>query len=194
MVGSTRTSGVAWDAVLAAFAIALGSVMLLLWIPHDVETGVIVRVRNQVELGDAMAPSVVAWGFLLAGAMLAHSAYRRRAAEGGLTPGNLRFLCSAGAVIVASLLLMRYLGPLLAAGIRLLDPDLPGYAVLRDLAPWKYLGFVAGGTVFISGLMSVVEGRLRGIAPLIGLAAVAVLIAIYDIALDDLRLPPNGDY
>ena len=194
MAGKTRASGVAWDAVLSAFCFALGGVMLLAWIPHDVETGVIVQVRNQVELGDAMAPTVVAWGFVVAGVLLAHSAFRRKDLPGELDRGNLVFLCSAGAVIALSLVLMRYLGPVLAMALRAMDPEVPDYAVLRDLAPWKYIGFVVGGTTFITGLMTLVEGRLRGVAPIIGLIAVAVLIAVYDLALDDLRLPPNGDY
>ena len=67
------------------------------------------------------------------------------------------------------------------------------YRLLRDTRPWKYLGFIAGGTLLISGLISLVQGRISWKSIAIGLIAIALMIAVYDLPFDDLLLPPNGD-
>ncbi len=82
---------------------------------------------------------------------------------------------------------MRFAGPLAAAFTE------SGYRPLRDTIPWKYIGFIAGGTCLVAGLKALVEGRVTMRGVVIGLAACLVLIALYDLPFDDLLLPPNGD-
>ena len=84
--------------------------------------------------------------------------------------------------------LMRWTGPLAAW---LLDAG--EYRLLRDTVPWKYMGFVTGGTVIVGGLVALMEARASLRAALIGLAAAAALAAAYDLPFGDLLLPPNGD-
>ena len=84
---------------------------------------------------------------------------------------------------------MRWLGPL---AVELFGAE-GSYRALRDTAPWKHLGFVAGGTLLVAGLMALVEGRLTMRGVVIGLLATFALILLYDLPFDDLLLPPNGD-
>jgi len=45
---------------LGWLGIALCGLMLFVWIPLDVDTGIIEKVRRQVTLGDSFAPTVAA--------------------------------------------------------------------------------------------------------------------------------------
>jgi len=94
-----------------------------------------------------------------------------------------------------SLLLMRWTGPAtvwLAEIAGLIEAD-TGYRPLRDTLPWKFTGFLAGGTVMIWTLSALADGgwswRRLGAAFLITL----VIGAVFDLPFEDLVLPPNGD-
>ena len=67
------------------------------------------------------------------------------------------------------------------------------YRLLRDTAPWKYLGFVVGGTFMIFTLMSLADGRLRLMRLAMALLVTVIMALLYDLPFDDLQLPPNGD-
>jgi len=82
-----------------------------------------------------------------------------------------------------------WLGP---AAVWALTED-GAYRNLRDTAPWKYVGYVAGGTLLVAGLMALVEGNVTWRGVMIGLLATLALIAVYDLPFEDLLLPPNGD-
>lgn len=163
-------------------ALAIG----LIWVPIDSATGLVEKVRRQVTIGDALAPTIAA-GFLFLGGVLV-AFFSPEGTARRLTPRNIRFLLIFLGILVASFAVMRWLGPAIAG----LMTD-GGYRVLRDTVPWKYLGFVVGGTGLIAALIGLVEERvsLRGV--LIGLAATIGLIVVYDLPFDDLLLPPNGD-
>jgi len=85
---------------------------------------------------------------------------------------------------------MRYSGPLL---LHVFEGGDTEYRLLRDTAPWKYIGFIVGGVWLIVSLIVLNERRLRWQHFLIALTAVLVLIAFYDLPFEDLLLPPNGD-
>ncbi|MEM6465129.1 MAG: hypothetical protein AAF679_01305, partial [Pseudomonadota bacterium] len=91
-------------------------------------------------------------------------------------------------VCVVSLALMRALGPMVTELVSTQE-----YRILRDTAPWKYIGFAAGGLVLVTGLISVVERRFSLRALAIGVFAVTMVIVLYDLPFEDLLLPPNGD-
>lgn len=171
----------------AAFALAV----LLAWVPIDTATSYIEKVRGRSVLGDALAPSIAA-GFVLLGSLLllfkGHEHDPDRVAF-----ANFRFLALIGLVVAVSFALMRWTGPLAVGIMDAFTSDDLSYRPLRDTAPWKYLGFVAGGTFMISCLISLVEHRLSWRAVLIALTATLVMIAIFDLPFDDLLLPPNGD-
>mgnify|MGYP001090448710 CR=1 FL=1 len=168
---------------LSVFVFAL--VLLFIWIPLDTETGMIENVRRRNVIGDAMAPSVTAV-VLLIGAVLTW--FKPDADAPRLTIGNLKWLASLAAIFILSLAVMRYLGP--ALGAALTDT---GYRPLRDTLPWKYLGFVAGGTIMVALLSGISQSRSVFWLVIIGVVAALVIALAYDLPFDDLLLPPNGD-
>ena len=106
----------------------------------------------------------------------------------GLRLANLGYLAALGLCLLVSMALMRWAGPALVEAIT--DTE---YRPLRDTAPWKYVGFVMGGTTMILSLIVLVERRLRWSRVLIALAVTLFLAAFYDLPFEDLLLPPNGD-
>jgi len=197
---------------LGWLALVLCGVMLFVWIPLDVDTGIIEKVRRQVTLGDSFAPTVAALIIGLGGILILLETRQIPSKSpvppalsddetdqvGGLSNGSLRPLClddGRHAIVVLiliaiSLLLMRYVGPLL---LQLVEGGSVEYRLLRDTVPWKYLGFISGGVWLIVSLIAFNEKRIRWQHFLVALAAVLVLIAFYDLPFDDLLLPPNGD-
>lgn len=177
---------------LGLICVALALVCLGLWIPLDTDTGLIEKVRRRVQIGDALAPSVAAAFVLIGGLVLA-------LAPGPDTDNNdpLRPLIGFGAamagVLIAAFVVMLYAGPLSVALANLISAEPLEYRLLRGTAPWKYIGFVLGGTGAIAGIISLAERRFSWQAVGIGAVAVLAMIALFDLPFDDLLLPPNGD-
>jgi hypothetical protein len=170
------------------FALAL----LFVWIPADTESGILERVRGHQVIGDALAPTVVGWALLFSGLLVTVGALSRDFGA-GLTLANLTYLIRLTIVLVVSLSLMRWTGPFVVDTVRFLGADLGAYRDLRDMAPWKYLGYLAGGSFLVTALIAMVEHRLRWRQILIGFAAALAFALIYDIPFQSLLLPPNGD-
>ncbi|MDU8927119.1 hypothetical protein RXV86_06960 [Alisedimentitalea sp. MJ-SS2] len=175
----------------ANLILGLGTVVAALlvafvWVPADVTTGVIEKVRRQVTIGDALAPMLAA-GFIGLGGLLV-IVFERPENARRITWRNIWFLAVFLIIVALSFAIMRWLGPAMASLI--MDS---GYRPLRDTAPWKYVGFLVGGAGMITALVSFVEGRVTWRAVLVGLAAAIGLIVVYDLPFDDLLLPPNGD-
>lgn len=230
------------DKQLGLFALAVSLLILFVWIPLDVDSGIIEKARRSTVLGDSFAPAVAA-ALVAIGACLLFierrepvdnssspvnevSADSRASANNAMlsdkpsnipshnpstntsrSPSyntgsgtrdtsqylqreNLIYLFTTIVLLTVSLAVMRYAGPLL---VTLIGDEGVSYRLLRDTPPWKYIGFVAGGVLLITSLISRVERRFRFRFLLIGIAAVVVLIAVYDLPFDDLLLPPNGD-
>lgn len=173
------------NVILGALALALGLVLALLWAPLDAENGVVFTRRGKYSIGDGLAPVVAGAVLMIAGVLLLLGPREKDAPRlPGRSFGYLALLILLAAI---SFGLMRYTGPLLALGQE------GGYRPLRADLPWKYIGFLLGGTVFVAGLISLVEGRLSWRAVLIGLGSAAVIALAYDLPFEDLLLPPNGD-
>jgi len=64
-------TGMRSDLALGLGCALAGGVALAVWIPADVDTGVIDVWRRQVNIGDAMMPTVAAAGLTLAGLITA---------------------------------------------------------------------------------------------------------------------------
>lgn len=178
---------------LGLFALAASLMIVFVWIPLDVETGIIEKVRRQKQLGDAFAPFVAALIIGLGGFITILEKPARHSANPSLIPpgwGDIKHILFVGGILLVSLLLIRYTGPLL---VKLFRGDAAEYRLLRDTMPWKYAGFVVGGVCLISALIAYAERRLRFRHILIALLAVFAMIAVYDLPFDDLLLPPNGD-
>jgi hypothetical protein len=188
-----------WTFGLAIFFIIASLISLLVWIPNDIETGVIERFRRQITIGDAMAPTMVAWGVLFVSIALLIDAILSsrapRASENSVMDAqSFVFLFKLTIVIIIALLLMYYGGPLLVDFLNLVNGESNNYRLLKGSPPYKYIGYILGGFVMVFGSIGVVENKFSTNGAWLPIIAVTVLTLLYDVPFDNLLLPPNGDY
>lgn len=189
-----------WNVGLGLLFAAASIVTLVWWIPNDVESGVLVQDRYSVEVGDALAPTAVVVGILFVSLAEAVSAMFFRKTEGlgvhepglGLTSANLTSLAIMAAVLIVSLGLMVWLGPLTVSALQSMGVDIKPYRQLTDTVPHKYIGFAAGGFVLVLSLIWWIEGHIKKRTVFTAIGAVIFLIVAYDVPFDSLLLPPNG--
>ncbi|CUH76227.1 hypothetical protein TRM7557_00777 [Tritonibacter multivorans] len=165
--------------------IAFALILAFIWIPLDVETWLVERKRGRYIVGDSLAPTLAAAFILLAGVMLW---FERRSRDPRPTRQNLTFIGAISFFGLVGILLMRWSGPVVTSVFGAEE-----YRLLRDTAPWKYIGFVLGGSTMVFCIVSFVEQRVSWRAFWVALAAVVGIIALYDLPFDDVLLPPNGD-
>jgi len=186
----------AWTLAFAGVFAAISVLTLALWIPHDIESGIVETFRRRTSIGDALAPSVIAIGLLVVSVAMGISAWLRPVpAPSGTRPDrqSLQFIARLFCVIAVGLLLMNESGPVSVGLSSHLGWDVGSYRELRDTVPFKYIGYALGGFVMVFGVISMVESRASRSAALVSIVAVLVLIILYDLPFDDLLLPPNGD-
>ncbi len=174
------------DMILGLAGLSTGCLILLIWIPLDVETGLMEKVRGRIVIGDSLAPSLAAVVLMLGGVMLVFRSLRT-SGNIDLTWKSLKYVGLMLSIMALSIAVMRWSGPIAA---KLFGAD---YRSLRDTVPWKYIGYFLGGTTMVCGLISLIEGRTRLRVLLIGVLAVLVLMMLYDLPFKNLLLPPNGD-
>lgn len=177
---------------MGLLTLAFAAVALFAWIPLDTQTGIIEKVRRQVAIGDALAPTVAA-GFLILGGGLLVLVERNADHQPRVSLRGLGFTAGLLAIICIGFVAMRYSGPLVVWIVNSAQGGDLEYRLLRDTTPWKYIGFFIGGTLLISCAISLVEGQVSRKALFFSVLAVAAMIIIYDVPFDDLLLPPNGD-
>ena len=175
------------DFKVGAACLVIGCLILFAWIPLDVETGLFEKVRSQVSIGDALAPSLAATILILGGILLMFQSFRA-ASKAGIEWKSLKFLALLLALLGLSMAVIRWAGPI--TGV-LLSAD---YRSLRDTVPWKYIGYFFGGILMVFSLISMMEGRMRWHTLIISILAVIFLIIVYDVPFESLLLPPNGDF
>jgi len=172
---------------LSLGCIGFALMLALVWAPMDSGTGLIHKVRRQVSIGDALAPTLAALMIGIGGLMVLRE--RHAPDQQSLTRANLAFVLRFLIMLAIGFALMRYSGPLLA-WLFAADQE---YRNLRDAVPWKYIGFFLGSCTLITALIASTEGQFSWRAITIAIAATLALIALYDLPFDDLLLPPNGD-
>lgn len=183
-----------WTLGLAAFFVLAAVATLAVWIPNDIESGLIETFRRETIIGDALAPTMAALGVLLAALALGITAIVRPQPQAGAPDRqSAAFIARLAVAIGLGLALMVVTGPLVVAAIDGLGVEIGTYRQLRDTVPYKYLGYLVGGFVMVFGVIRVVENRFSSGAAWCAAAAVAVLAVLYDVPFDDLLLPPNGD-
>ena len=176
----------------AGIFLVFAIVVLGVWIPNDVETGLLEKMRRHWVIGDSLAPTLAA-GFVLVGAALILLFEQQDDAQFTMAAAQFVFFLKLVIVILVALSVMRHLGPILIntyAAISGLELE---YRLLRDVIGVKHIGFLIGGMIMVGGMIAVVEGRLSRRALMIGLIWSLVLILVYDLPFEDLLLPPNGD-
>lgn len=174
--------------VLGLGFLAFAALVAFVWVPLDVETGLVEKVRRRIAIGDALAPTVAAF-FIGLGGVLLILLERNTPDQPRVNLANLVFIGVQVSVLIVGFLIMLYAGPL-AVGLFGGETE---YRLLRDTVPWKYIGFFLGGAFIVAGLISQSEGRVTLRSILIGICVVLGLIMVYDVPFDDLLLPPNGD-
>lgn len=173
------------DRWLGLFCVGLALLVIFVWVPWDSDSGLVEKVRRKWVIGDALGPTVAGIVIAIGGAL---TLLRPAPEAPGLTRRNLIWIAGLLALCALALGVMRYGGPALAS---LLTET--GYRPLRNTLPWKYLGYLGGGTLMITGLTSIVLGRFRWRDLLVGAVATLLIALAYDLPFEDLLLPPNGD-
>lgn len=174
------------DFYLGLGGIIAGCVIIFVWIPLDVETGLVEKVRGQIKIGDAMAPALAA-GFLILGGLLTMFQSFRCQGRINLNWTGMKFLALTLTLLAISLSIMRWAGQFSA---QFFAAD---YRSLRATIPWKYTGFFLGGGFMIFSLISLMERRMRWRIFILSVLAVVMIMLIYDLPFENLLLPPNGD-
>lgn len=175
------------DRILGVLCLIAAGLTLFVWVPLDVDGGYVETVRRKLIIGDALAPTVAATIMAAAALGLLFEPSSTRATV-SLDRKSWLWLAQLAAVLVVSLSLMRWTGPF-ASWIL----DAGEYRLLRDTVPWKYVGFLIGGTGLSFGLISLIERRLSLSRLVLCFCLVALMALFYDAPFDDLLLPPNGD-
>jgi len=182
------------EILLALLMLALGAGTLFLWAPLDSGSPAVHVFRRQTLIGDALLPMVAGAGITLCSAvlLLRQIVRKQEPAPPPFDRQTAVFFAAFGAMIALSLALMYWSGP---AALALFGPlEGAGYRQMRAAVPWKYAGFVLGGFTMVFGLTSLIEGRVRATRAAVALAAVVLLILIFDVPFDSILLPPNGDF
>lgn len=177
-------------------ALMFGAIAVFLWIPLDIRTGIVETVRRRVVIGDSMAPTAYAIGIIIVGACMAISARRGTTSDPtipGLDRKNAIWILAVAAILACSIVLMATLGPLTVQIANALEWETRSYRQLIDTAPYKYIGFAAGGFCMVVSLTSLIAHRPSWRLAAVSAASVALMIVLYDVPFDDLLLPPNGD-
>lgn len=177
---------------LGLLCIFFALAVLVFWIPVDVETGLVEKVRGRFKIGDSLAPTV-AVGFIFIGGVLLVIFERRASDQPIIQSSQVKFIAMLMAILLVSVLIMRFAGPLTVAASNQLLSETHEYRLLRTSFPWKYVGFVLGGVIMIIGIMSLIEKRITLKAIITAVVAVLIIILVFDIPFDDLLIPPNGD-
>ncbi len=182
------------DQVMALVLAILALAGLVFWIPGDIDTGLVETFRRQTYIGDALIPTIAASAILLCSCLLFISGLRGKTEQSpddsSLDREGLGLLLIVALIVAVSLVLMFWLGSLTVSVFE----DESSYRAMRDTAPYKYLGFLVGGSSLMIGLISLIEGSIRPRRVVLAVAAVVLLIVVFDVPFDSLLLPPNGDW
>lgn len=173
--------------LLAVLVLVLSVLALALWLPNDTVSGYLQSRRGRTTIGDAMAPGFAFSLMALSGVLILIQS--RHDPRQSINRHHVFFVVMLLGLFALCFSVMRFAGPAITAMFT--EPG--GYRVLRDTVPWKYVGFVLGGGGLIATLVSYMDHRLSIKAVLIGLIATLALIGVFDLAFDNLLLPPNGD-
>lgn len=188
-----------WDIGFGAVVLAASVLALTVWFPADIPTGFFhINAIGREEPGDAFFPIILAALLaVLSTIQLAQAIWRGRdpaIPRGELTIDNLRFLALFLAIVGGGLAIMYGLGPIIVTALSALGDLDATYRQLSDTAPYKYIGYVAGGFAMTLALIAKTEGRIRwaGVVT-VGLTLI-VAILIFDVLLKNVLLPPNADF
>ena len=178
--------------IIGLGCVVFAAAVLFVWIPLDVDSGIIEKVRRRLTIGDALAPATAAIFVLIGGISLI--LFERRSPDQPIVQReHLRYIAIFISLIVLCLTIIRFSGPIAVEVVNILTADQREYRLLRDTVVWKYIGFFLGGTMMVSCMIMLIEGKFSWRSLSIGVLAVIAMIVVFDLPFDDLLLPPNGD-
>ncbi len=178
------------DRWVGLFFLTLALVVAVIWVPFDSETWLIDKVRRRYIIGDGLAPTVAAVLMALSAISLF---IKPRSAAHNLDRDAVMALAVFISAIVFSLLLMRLTGPAVMGIIDMMTAQDWSYRPLRATFPFRYLGFLFGGTVMIAGLGWFMDGQISRRVIIRSLLITFAVAACFDLPFEDIILPPNGD-
>ncbi len=189
-----------WDIGFGAIVLCLAVLALFVWFPNDINGGFMqVSAIGRDEPGDAFFPIIL--GVLLGGLgalQLGLSLLGRSLRTDDENPiihcDNLVFLAKFLAIVGVGLFCMYWMGPLTVSALNALGVLDGTYRQLIDTAPYKYIGYVVGGFGMTAAIIIWTEGEVRRVALMTVALVLLVSILIFDIALTNVLLPPNGEF
>jgi len=192
-----------WDMGFGVVVLLAAAAALAVWFPLDIQGGFVEAGPNgKPEPGDAFFPVLLASALLALAVLHLAVVYIRRGsnledddkAAGRLTPGNIRFFLLFHAIVIAGMAVIYWFGPLAVGAMNAVGLVDVGYRQLTDTAPYKYLGFLAGGGMMTLVLICWSEGGLRRRSLITLVLLLVALIVLFDVLLTNVQLPPNADY
>ena len=178
------------DIWLGLLILAFALISIFLWIPLDSETGFIEKVRNRYIIGDSFAPT-------LASILMALSALNMivivKSGKHDFDLTAARSLFFFMMIFAGCLVLMRYAGPATISVIDLFTTQDWTYRLLRGTLPYRYIGFLIGGTTLIAGLGWFMDGQISRRIIIRSFIIAFLVAAVFDLPFEDIILPPNGD-
>lgn len=190
-----------WDVGFGVIVLVGAVLALTLWFPNDIRTGFLfVNAIGREEPGDAFFPILLATTLAALGALQillslrASPSDRPAGRRPRLTGSNIAFLAGLLAIVAGGLTIMHWLGPLVVAAMGALEVLEGPYRNHSDTVPYKYLGYVVGGFCIAIGLIRLTEGSVRRAAVVATAAVLIASILIFDVFLQNVLLPPNGEF
>ena len=180
------------EQLIGILSILFCLLLLLIWIPFDIDSGIASKVRGRSKIGDAMAPTVAAVILGVAGLSLLFSSKKHESSE-RIEWSSIVFILGISALILTTCFIMAVFGPLIVSLSQQFITDLPDYRSLRNAIPWKYLGLLAGGSFMLVSFFVITGYGSWQRRIIVAFLATLALAMAYDLPFDDLLLPPNGD-
>ena len=177
--------------LLGALFLIVACASLVFWIPADIDTGLVEKVRRRNVIGDSLAPT---FAMILVG-LAALTLIRQSGDDAVFTNQGkwhrpfLFFII----IFICVLVLMRYTGPLIIAIVNSLGEGELTYRNLRNIRPLKYVGYVAGGTLLLCSFSHFMDKSLNRKRALLFFGISIVIALFFDLPFEDILLPPNGD-
>ena len=123
------------DLYIGLIFVAFAVLLIWVWIPLDTKTGIVVKVRGRLNIGDALAPTVAA-SFLLAGGTMLALFERTVPNQPSIHKSQIWFIASLLGVLALGFSIMRFAGPAAAELANLFRTDPIAYRLLRATLGW----------------------------------------------------------
>lgn len=183
-----------WDLFVGLAGVGLAIAALVIWFPRDIAGPFIeITLTGRRQPGDAFFPTILAVLLVLLGLCQAAANFGKPKALPNdlprLGPEDVVFLCVMAGLLGICGFLTYWVGTQLAELV-----DGRDYRRLRDVAPYKFFGFMIGGLGLILPMIAISERRLTWRAFVFSLVFVGLLLFVFGMALPNTFMPPNAEF